>query len=254
MNNTIKHIAATSVLAVLTIALNSCYIRISDEAKQDIKDSFKYEKLMSEVVYSQNDSLVYTPGEFHTLEASSWIDIIFEQREGEPEVVVKGSTRVRDSIKVENVDGTLKIYYAPRGGLLYTKDEYVKVFAPGLDRIVKGGSGDLSVKGTLMGGSFVISSSGSGDLYIEGCEIKGPVTIDKTGSGDIEARVKCESLLVGASGSGDVILSGEATEASIRKSGSGDLEARKLTTKKIDVSKSGSGDVIYNEDGVVKTD
>ena len=57
-----------------------------------------------------------------------------------------------------------------------------------------------------------------------------------------------------ASGSGDVDLQGEADEASLEKSGSGDLDASKLKVSKINVIKSGSGDVSYQDGGVVKTD
>lgn len=248
----IKHIAIVPALAVLTLAMSSCYIRISEEGKQEIRDTYKLKELMREVIHGPEDTLVYTPGEFHALDASIWVDILFEQRDGEPEVVVKGSTRVRDSIRVENVDGTLRIYYESVAGVIYTSDEYIKVYAPSLDRIDRSGSGDLSMSGILKGESLDISSSGSGNLSLEGCEIKGPVTIKKTGSGDTEAKVKCASLKVEASGSGDVYLEGEATDVSLEKSGSGDLDAGKLKATKINVIKSGSGDIVYNEKGVVK--
>lgn len=249
----IKHIAIVPALAVLALAMSSCYIRISDEGKQEIRDTYKYKELMREVIHGPEDTLVYSPGEFHALKTPIWVDIIFEQRDGEPEVIVKGSTRVRDSIKVENIDGTLNIYYESRAGVLYTMDEYIKVFAPSLDRIDRSGSGDLTVLGTLRGESLEITSSGSGNLYLEGCEIKGPVSIEKSGSGDTEAKVKCASLKVIASGSGDVDLQGEADEASLEKSGSGDLDASKLKVSKINVIKSGSGDVSYQDGGVMKT-
>ena len=163
----------------------------------------------------------------------------------------KGSTRNRDSIRVENIDGTLRIYYHNKGDI-FTKDEYIKVYAPGLDEITKSGSGDLTVSGTLKGESLAISKSGSGDMYIERCEINGPVTLRKSGSGDMEASVKCLSMDVDASGSGDVFLSGEATDATLKMNGSGDLDASKLKTAKVTVAKSGSGDITYMDEGVVK--
>ena len=248
----IKHIAIVPVLALMTLTMNSCFIRISDETKQELKDSFRNREMMAESVYGPNDSLVYAPGEFHALDAQIWVDIIFEQRDGEPEVVVKGTTRNRDSIRVENIDGTLRIYYHNKAGVTFTKDEYIKVYAPGLDEITKGGSGDLTVSGTLKGESLAISKSGSGDMYVERCEITGPVTFRKSGSGDMEASVKCLSMDVDASGSGDVFLSGEATDVTLKMNGSGDLDASKLKTTKVTVAKSGSGDITYMDEGVVK--
>lgn len=247
-----KHIAIAPVLAVMTLAMSSCYIRISDETKQEIKDTFRNRELMAESVYGPNDSLVYTPGDFHALDAQIWVDIIFEQRDGEPEVVVKGTTRNRDSVRVENIDGTLRIFYQNKAGVTFTNDEYIKVYAPGLDEITKGGSGDLTVSGTLKGESFAITKSGSGNMYLERCEINGPVTVNKSGSGDMEASVKCLSLDVDASGSGDVFLKGEATDVSLKMNGSGDLDASKLKTAKITVAKSGSGDITYMDGDVVK--
>ncbi|MBR5660092.1 MAG: DUF2807 domain-containing protein [Bacteroidales bacterium] len=250
--NIFKHIAIAPVLAVLALVMNSCYIRISDETKRDLKDSFVDKELMTESIYGPNDSLVYTPGEFHAMAIQIWTDVIFEQRDGEPEVVVKGSTRTRDSIKVENVDGTLRLYFRATGLAAYTNDEYIKVYAPSLDEINKSGSGDLTVSGTLKGESLDIIKSGSGDMYLERCEMRGPVTLQKSGSGDIQASVKCLSLVVDASGSGDVFLDGEATDASLKMSGSGDLDASKLKAGTIAVAKKGSGDITYKDGDVVK--
>ena len=250
--NFITRTATAAVLALTALTASSCYVRISDDAKKDLKDLSNNKKLMSEVIYGPGDSLVYSPGEFRALDASIWVDILFEQRDGEPEVVVKGSTRNRDSIKIENIDGTLRIYYLNRAGFTSTKDEYIKVYAPGLDKIDKSGSGDLTVSGTLKGESLSISKSGSGNMYLDRCEITGPVTLRKSGSGDFEASVKCLSMDVDASGFGDVILRGEATDASLKMNGSGDVDASKLKANKIAVAKSGSGDITYMDGGVVK--
>ncbi|MBR5176800.1 MAG: DUF2807 domain-containing protein [Bacteroidales bacterium] len=251
--NIIKITRTAIAVAITALTASSCYIRISDENKKDLKEISMNHKLMSEVIYGPGDSLVYKPGEFHAIDAAIWVDIIFEQREGEPEVVVKGSTRVRDSIKVENIDGTLRIFFQnTAGGVIYTKDEYIKVYAPGLDDINKSGSGDLTVSGTLKGENLSISKSGSGDMYLERCEIQGPVTLLKTGSGDIEASVKCLSMDVDASGSGDVFLRGEATDVSLKMSGSGDMDASKLKADKVTVAKNGSGDITYMDGDVVK--
>ena len=250
--NIIKITRTAIAVAMTALTVSSCYVRISDEDKKDLKEMSMYKELMSEVIYGPGDSLVYSPGEFHAIEAAIWADIIFEQREGEPEVVVKGSTRLRDSIKVENVDGTLRIDFHNSVGVIYTKDEYIKVYAPCLDNIDKSGSGDLTVSGTLKGESLYITKSGSGDMYLENCEILGPVNLRKSGSGDIEASVKCLSMDVDASGSGDVFLRGEAADVSLKMSGSGDLDASKLKADKIAVAKSGSGDITYMDSDVVK--
>ena len=246
---------AAITLAAMAAGATSCYIRISDEAKEKIQSELSYRRTFSEVIYSESEPAVFHPGEFNSLEVSNWMDVTFIPREGEPEVLVSGTHRSRDEVKVENEAGTWKIFFNTNDrGVIVANDEKVTIYAPGIAVLNKEGSGDIHFEKTLRGEALTIYARGSGDVIIDECEISGPVTINKTGSGDIRARIRGDVVSVTADGSGDVNLEGSANELILDKSGSGSfysghMEAMKVTVKNV----SGSGEVAYKENGMVKS-
>ena len=250
----LKITIAVITLAAMATGTSSCYIRFSDEARERIKSDISYRKLYSEVVYPESEPAVFHPGEFNSLEVSSWMDVTFIPREGEPEVLVSGTHRSRDEVKVENEAGTLRIFFNTNDrGVIVANDEKVTIYAPGILVLNKKGSGDIHFGKTLRGQTLTISASGSGDVIMEECEISGPVTINKTGSGDMRATIRGDVVYVTADGSGDVNLEGSANELILYKSGSGSFYSGYMDTKKVTASVSGSGEVAYNENGKVKS-
>ncbi len=250
----IKITIAAIALAAAAAGASSCYIRVSDEAKEKIKSEISYRKVFSEVVYSESEPAVFHPGEFNILEVSNWMDVTFIPREGEPEVLVSGTHRSRDEVKVENEAGTLRIFFNTNDrGVIVANDEKVTIYAPGISVLNKKGSGDIHFGKTLRGQSLTISASGSGDVIMDECEISGPVTINKTGSGDMRATIRGDVVYVTAEGSGDVNLEGSANELILYKSGSGSFYSGNMEAKKVTASVSGSGEVAYKENGKVKS-
>ena len=250
----IKITIAVIALAAMAAGFSSCYIRISDEAREKIKSEINYRRTFSEVVYSESEPAVFHPGEFNMLDVSDWMDVTFIPREGEPEVLVSGTHRSRDEVKVENEAGTLKIFFNTNDrGVIVANDEKVTIYAPGISVLNKKGSGDIHFGKTLRSQTLTISASGSGDVIIDECEISGPVTINKTGSGDMRATIRGDVVYVTADGSGDVNLEGSANELILHKSGSGSFYSGYMDTKKVTTSVSGSGEVAYNENGKVKS-
>ena len=248
----IKITIAVIALAAMAAGTSSCYIRISDEAREKIKSDISYRKLYSEVVYPESEPAVFHPGEFNSLEVSNWMDVTFIPREGEPEVLVSGTHRSRDEVKVENEAGTLRIFFNTNDrGVIVANDEKVTIYAPGILVLNKLGSGDIHFGKTLRGQSLTISASGSGDVIMDDCEISGPVTINKTGSGDMRATIRGDVVYVTAEGSGDVNLEGSANELILYKSGSGSFYSGYMEAKKVTASVSGSGEVAYKENGKV---
>lgn len=248
----IKITIAAIALAAAAAGASSCYIRISDEAKEKIKSEISYRKVFSEVVYSESEPAVFHPGKFNSLEVSNWMDVTFIPREGEPEVLVSGTHRSRDEVKVENEAGTLRIFFNTNDrGVIVANDENVTIYAPGISVLNKVGSGDIHFGKTLRGQSLTISASGSGDVIMDECEISGPITINKTGSGDMRATIRGDVVYVTAEGSGDVNLEGSANELILYKSGSGSFYSGYMEAKKVTASVSGSGEVAYKENGKV---
>ena len=248
---TVNRIITATLLAIVAISTSSCYIRISNDAKEQLKRRIKFKEEMSEVIYDESDSLVIRPGEFYGIESRTGMDIAVVQREGEPEVVIKGKHRSRDMVKVENVDGILKVTYKENQGigLIFFNDDEVAIFyTPSLKSLDNQGSGDITIEGPFISDSLSIDKRGSGD--ITGSVQAEVLKVNSSGSGDIDLDVNSTGkLTVSALGSGDVDLKGKADDAVIVKSGSGDLDARKFDATNISVSSSGSGDTFYKKDG-----
>jgi len=250
----LKITIAVITLAAMATGTSSCYIRLSDEARERIKSDISYRRTFSEVVYSESEPAVFHPGEFNSLEVSNWMDVTFIPREGEPEVLVSGTHRSRDEVKVENEAGTLRIFFNTNDrGVIVANDEKVTIYAPGISVLNKKGSGDIHFGKTLRGQSLTISANGSGDVIMDECEISGPVTINKTGSGDMRATIRGDVVYVTAEGSGDVNLEGSTNELILYKSGSGSFYSGYMEAKKVTASVSGSGEVAYKENGKVKS-
>ena len=217
-----------AALAITAAFTSSCYIRVSDEAKKELKEKLEFEKEVREQTYVGEDPVIIHPGAFTKLVLSDWADVKFVQREGEPEVVVTGTYRSRDLVTVENEDGVLGIYYKTFAGMSFYNDETITLYAPGFKILDKSGSGDF--EGGIRCDSLVIR---------------------KSGSGDIDMKVEAELLDVSSIGSGDVKLEGYVGKLIIEKSGSGDIDAASLEAKDVSVNKTGSGDITYRHDGKV---
>ena len=238
-----------TLLAIVAISTSSCYIRISNEAKEEMKQRLSFRKEMSEAVYDKSDPRIIHPGEFSGIENNSWLDLNIVQREGEPEVVINGTYRTRDSVLVENIDGILKVSFANHVGFMINySDIDLVIYTPALSTLKNRGSGDIEVEGIFKSDSLTIENRGSGD--IEASVKAGSIGITNIGSGDIDLDVNTSgSIILSSSGSGDIDIKGEVSDAVITKAGSGDIEAAKLQADRITVSKSGSGDVVYRRDG-----
>ena len=233
-------------LAATGLCTTSCYIRISDKAREEIRQRIQ----ASEKVYDLSDTLIYHVGEFSKVEAIGHIDVDFYQREGEPEVIVRGTHATRDSIRVENVDGTLRLSYSNMVGLGF--DEYVTIYAPGITVLDHSGSGDFSIHSPFTCDSLEIQSIGSGDVTIEGCTVNGPATVGKSGSGDISGTINSGTMTICLIGSGDISIVGKTGDLAISKNGSGDLDCSRLEAASVEVKeKTGSGDLVYRKDGKV---
>ena len=242
----IKQILAVTILALTAICSTSCYIRISKEAKQEIKDRLRYKAEMNEAVYDKSDSLIFSPCMFSAIESNSGLDVNYIQSDGEPKVVVTGTYKSRDSVRVENIDGTLHIGYKTGNlGIFISHDEEVTVFAPAIEKLVNKGSGDFAFIGTYEGGGLEILNIGSGDVMFDKSIVNGSLSLANQGSGDIDfgtTRID-GSLNIANKGSGDVVIKGKAGETVITNQGSGDVDISGLEATSIDATSKGSGEV-----------
>lgn len=219
----IRNIFMAAVIAITAAAATSCYVRISDEAKKDLKRDLELRIESRGQVYSESDSIAFHPGTFSGISSVGAVDIEFIMSDCEPVVSVFGTHVTRDSVKVEVIDGKLFIYTS--SPLMY--DEHIRIYAPAVEEIETKGSADF--KGTIAGEKLQVANLGSGDMTLHLADV-----------GDLK---------VSSSGSGDIVLTGKAREATIHMAGSGDMDALGLDAEKISASSHGSGDMVYRKDG-----
>lgn len=144
----------------------------------------------------------------------------------------------RDADQVDvRQDGRRISVVAPRqrGGLFGSDSRLdVRITVPtGSDAVVRTGSADIGVRGTIDTGQV---KSGSGDMQVE--VATGPL-LAETGSGDIRIDTAGDALKV-KSGSGDVVIGATAGVTSI-STGSGDVRVGGAHGQT--VVKTGSGDL-----------
>ncbi|WP_109808355.1 head GIN domain-containing protein [Sphingosinithalassobacter portus] len=156
-------------------------------------------------------------------------------------VHAEGDSKQIERLRIEVVDGTLRIGREGNSGWSWGSDDdvHIQVTMPRITGASVSGSGDMDVE--RGDGDFAGDISGSGNLNIRGLQA-GRASLSISGSGDIEAAGNAESLTLSISGSGDIDAEGlTASQASVAVNGSGDVTA--TVNGNASVSVSGSGDV-----------
>jgi putative autotransporter adhesin-like protein len=143
-------------------------------------------------------------------------------------VSAEGDPKVLDQLRIEVVEGVLRVGRKDNDGKWFDNDKGAKVHVvmPRLTTASVHGSGNLNVERAEGDVSAVVA--GSGNLVI--ADLRG-------GAADLSVA-----------GSGDLDVSGTATRLTASIAGSGDLDAQGLTASSAEVSIAGSGDIT----GVVK--
>ena len=159
-------------------------------------------------------------------------------------VTASGDTAVLDRLKIEVVDGTLRIGREKQGGVMSwrkgDKGAVVTVTLPRLAAAAVAGSGDMDVD-HAQATSFSASIAGSGNLRIAEL-IADAASLSIAGSGDATIGGKGQSIDISVAGSGDADAGAFKTaHAKISIAGSGDVKAAVDGTA--DISLVGSGDV-----------
>jgi len=160
--------------------------------------------------------------------ASSGSFHVYVKIDGTESVKVSADNAIIDKIETVVEGGTLSIHFKKEFGWNDhgNKKADIYVSAKSLSSVINSGSGTIKVENTINASNFKVMLSGSGSISI--------------------AAVKATKIEGAISGSGNINLSGSATDASIAISGSGSFDAKGLKTESTKVSISGSGDVYIN--------
>ena len=170
-------------------------------------------------------------------------DITLKQTSGSYNVVVKGQKNIISLLKMEVVDGTLKIGFEKGYSIGYKEPLKITIEAPSFAYLGMSGSGNVEADGTLSGDKMTISISGSGDFDLKNIKYT-DISVGISGSGDVDLAGSVESVDLSISGSGDLNAESlKAQKARCRVSGSGDISLN--VSKELDATVSGSGDIRY---------
>lgn len=265
----LKNILTAAALVFMAAGLSSCYFRISDDAKKQLKYDMRYSMHTAE---GEVDTVTYNPGEFHSVCNKGGIDdVLVIQTENEFKVEVISYEMMTDSIRVTNENGVLTVGLTDKTARIFGPIQ-IRVYAPSLNGITSTRSSNLLIS-DYKGDSLSIETVGSGNIKAFNLNITGKLSVLGTGSGDHEFRhvtagemvidkkgsgdgeysdLNIGTLSVTSTGSGDATLSGKADSVTFHKSGSGDIDASELKAKSVKTQESGSGDLIVNDESINK--
>lgn len=243
----LKNMITVAALVLTAAGLSSCYIRISENARERLKSEIILNKAVAE---GEVDTLTYNPGSFDSIHVDGSInELTVEQQDGDPKVEIIVLECMRDSVRITNEDGKLRIGFSDGTGWVAGPAK-VCVYTQSLNKIISQ-SADIGIY-SYNGDSLSIESSGSGVIEAFNIDLSGALTVNVAGSGDQDLRhitaaeltlikagssdgdysdINVGKLSVVSAGSGDTQISGKAESATISKKGSGEIDTTDLKVK-----------------------
>lgn len=140
-----------------------------------------------------------------------------------PGAELSGEDNLFSYIRTEVRDQTLLISTQSGYHIHFTRPMTVRVSVGELENISLLGSGDLHGKGTISGNNMVVRLQGSGNISLN-LNVRGILKTMVTGSGNLS-------------------LSGKASQASLSLTGSGNIDATRLRAGNWETNKVGSGNI-----------
>lgn len=182
--------------------------------------------------------------DFKGFKSSISADITLKQSSGGYKVTLDGQKNILALLKMEVVDGNLKISFEKGYSMNYHEPLKITLEAPSFAFMGMSGSGNVRANGDLSGEKMTISISGSGNFYLNDLKYS-DLAVGISGSGDVNLSGNVESVDLSISGSGDLKANNlKAQKARCRVSGSGNIALN--VAKELDASISGSGDIRYS--------
>ena len=181
-----------------------------------------------------------TPGLFSGIILSDNINVVLAQ--GEHNVRVEADDNFLSLITTE-LRGTMLYIGVNDNTCLRNGSATVYVTGPQLQRISTEGSGSITGRAAFSPESFTVVSIGSGDVQVTGATTRA-LSASIGGSGSIQIKGRATTLTAQLNGSGSLrAFETPVEEALIKLTGSGSAEVN--VSRRLDVTLSGSGDVIY---------
>jgi hypothetical protein len=190
-------------------------------------------------------------GAFHGVDVSNAIYLIIKQGDEDAVAVSASDVAVRNRIVTRVDNGILHISLDTKGFSWKWNDRKMKAFVSikTLSSLDASGSSDVYVDGSIHSEDLDISLSGASDF--KGTVIAGQLQMHQSGSSDANVKGSASNVRIHLSGASD--FKGydiTVDNCSVESSGSSDVQI--TVNKELKVSASGSSDVYYKGDGVVK--
>lgn len=187
---------------------------------------------------------------YHAISVSGGIDLYLSQ--GAESVAVSASeSKYRDRIKTEVKDGVLKIWYDHKNFDMDMGNRKMKAYVSfsTLDKLMGSGGSDIDIEGTIKVNNLDLDISGGSDFdgRLEASELK----VEASGGSDVNIAGNVKKVAIHASGGSDFKGYDLATDVcNLEASGGSDVEI--TVNKELIAKASGSSDVSYRGNGVVK--
>jgi len=148
-------------------------------------------------------------------------------------ITINGESNLLDYLITEVKGNALKVKVKKGVNLKPSKNKMITVTVPfrDLDAVTLAGSGDVISKDVIKTSNFRTAVAGSGDLIVS---------------------VEASTIDASVAGSGDLTLKGSSNDVEYSVAGSGDIHAGDLKAQNADARVAGSGDIKLNCSGSLK--
>jgi hypothetical protein len=190
---------------------------------------------------------------FHGIQISGGIDLYLTQSGDEAVAVSAADPEVRDHIKVEVVDGILKIYVEDRGFHWNWHNQHMKAYVSckTLSQLHASGGSDVFIDNPVHSEGLRMDLSGGSDFHGK-LNVTGELAIHQSGGSD--------SYIIGSAGTLTLHISGgsdfhgyDLTADQCQVDATGGSDAYVSVNKELTANASGGSDVHYKGNGVVRS-
>jgi hypothetical protein len=192
---------------------------------------------------------------FHAISVSNAFDVFITQGNEETVAVSASEEKYKEGIKVEVVNGVLKISFdgdkkfwrAFKGSKMKLK-AYISF--KNIDKLAVSGACDVRIQGNINADDLKLNFSGASDLK-EGTINAKKLTVDINGASDIKISGSATQLDVDISGASDFKGFDFATDyCNIKASGASSINI--TVNKELSAHATGASDVKYRGDGLIR--
>lgn len=179
-------------------------------------------------------------------------DFNYVQSSSAPQLEVTIDENLLPYLKIEVKNRELTIGYKS-GMKLYPTKNIVKSNSKWLKKVKVAGTGGFYANVPIDGNELELKTSGSGLIEMKRAVKVGELKIAASSSGNIVAdNIQAGKLECKSSGSGNIRIGGQATDASISINGSGDVDAFNCKMKNVTCKITGSGNANVTVNGDFK--